>query len=397
MPSTAGTGPAFAAVSSLRARLDEAIDEVCSQARDQFHGPADLAFVFVAADFARASDQIACAINDRLPITHLLGCTAESVIANRREIEHAPAIALWLARLPGMNLLPMHLNFERTPDGGTIVGWPDSLETAWPEAAAMIVLADPFSFPADAMLERLNEDRPGLRVVGGMASAGHAPGENGLILGPRSLPQGAVAVLLHGGSRLQTVVSQGCRPVGTHLVITKAERNVIHELGGKPALLRLKELYDTLPNREKELVQRGLHVGRVVSEYQDHFEQGDFLVRNVLGIDPDRGAIAIGDYVRPGQTVQFHIRDAETADGELRQLLAAARREPVDFAAALLFTCNGRGTNLFQHPDHDASLISDTWQDLPLAGFFAAGELGPIGGKNFVHGFTASALLFERG
>lgn len=397
MSATHTSDATFAAAISVQANFAQAVDEVCTHAQSQLAGSADLAFVFVSADHGDACDQIARTICERLDTDRLFGCTAESVIGNRREVERTPAIVLWLARLPGTTALPMHLNFERTPDGGTIVGWPEELSHAWPDSATLIILGDPFSFPADAMLERLNEDRPGTLVVGGMASAGHAPGENRLILGRNTHAEGAVAVMLDGGTRRHTIVSQGCRPVGTHLVITKAERNVIQELGGKPALLRLKELYDTLPNHEQELVQRGLHVGRVVSEYQDRFEQGDFLVRNVIGVDPDRGAIAIGDYVRPGQTVQFHIRDEKTADDELRQLLAAARQQPVNAAGGLLFSCNGRGTNLFQQPDHDAGLISDTWRDIPLAGFFAAGELGPIGGKNFMHGFTASAIFFERG
>jgi small ligand-binding sensory domain FIST len=195
--------------------------------------------------------------------------------------------------------------------------------------------------------------------------------------------------------RLQTVVSQGCRPIGHAFVVTKAERNVIYELGGKPALAQLREIFDTLPTREQRLVQRALHVGRVVSEYQERFEQGDFLVRNVVGIDANTGAIAIGDYIRPGQTVQFHVRDQEAADAELTQLLADARsRGGANPAGALLFTCNGRGTRMFSKAHHDAEAVERAFGSLPLAGFFAQGELGPIGKHNFTHGFTASIGLF---
>ena len=170
-------------------------------------------------------------------------------------------------------------------------------------------LAIPFSFPADVMLQRLNDDRPGLQVVGGMASTAAAPGENRLFFGPRAETEGAVAVILDGAVRIKTVVSQGCRPVGTHFVVTKSEGNVVYELGGKPALLQLKAIFDTLPTSEQRLVETGLHLGRVVNEYQDQFEQGDFLVRNVMGIDPNDGSVAVGDFFRPGQTVQFHVRD----------------------------------------------------------------------------------------
>jgi len=204
--------------------------------------------------------------------------------------------------------------------------------------------------------------------------------------------QGAAVVLLQGGVQVKTVVSQGCRPIGQHFVITKAERNVIQQLGGVPAYRRLDELFQTLPTRDQKMVQHGLHVGRVVSEYQDKFEQGDFLIRNVVGVDPEEQTITISDYVRPGQTVQFHIRDADTADAELRQLLSRVENPT---AAALLFTCNGRGTRLFSEPHHDALAIKNAAGDIPLAGLFAAGELGPIGGKNFMHGFTASIALFQ--
>jgi small ligand-binding sensory domain FIST len=179
-------------------------------------------------------------------------------------------------------------------------------------------------------------------------------------------------------------------------VITKAERNVIQELGGKPAYQRLIEVYATLATHEQAMLRRGLHVGRVVSEYQDKFEQGDFLVRNVMGVDQESGAIVLGDFVRPGQTVQFHVRDADTADGELKQMLSTMKHAPgTTPRGALLFTCNGRGTRLFSEPNHDAEAIGDALGNAPLAGFFAAGEMGPVGGRNFLHGFTASIAVFE--
>jgi small ligand-binding sensory domain FIST len=216
-----------------------------------------------------------------------------------------------------------------------------------------------------------------------------------LLLGANTFAEGAVALHVSGPVRLQTVVSQGCRPIGRPFVVTKAERNIIYELGGKPALVQLREIFDTLPTSEQRLVQRALHVGRVVSEYQERFEQGDFLVRNVVGIDANSGAIAIGDYLRPGQTVQFHIRDEEAADAELKQLMVDAKSKGGGSpAGALLFTCNGRGTRMFSQPNHDADAIAHAFGPIPLAGFFAQGELGPIGQHNFIHGFTASIGLF---
>ena len=375
---------------------DRALAEVCDQALGALGGKPDLAVLFVSADRADGCDAIAGRVCDRLETEHLIGCTAESVVGTGQEIEGEPAMSLWLARLPGADVLPLHLAFQRTPEGGAILGWPDALLNAWPAPATMLLLGEPFTFPADFLLERMNEDHPGLAVAGGMASGASIPGESRVMLGRQVFSEGAVGVLLSGAVRVRAVVSQGCRPIGKHFIITRSEQNVIYELGGKPAVIQLHEVLVTLPTREQEMVRRGLHLGRVVSEYQDRFEQGDFLVRNVLGIDPETGAVVVGDYVRIGQTVKFHIRDWQTADADLRQLLAAARDETGGkVGGALLFTCNGRGTRMFPEPHHDATAIRNALGDIPLAGFFAAGELGPVAGKNFVHGFTASIALFE--
>jgi small ligand-binding sensory domain FIST len=233
-------------------------------------------------------------------------------------------------------------------------------------------------------------------VVGGMASGGMGPGANQLFLGSRALTSGAVAVLIHGAVRIRSIVSQGCRPIGDHYVVTQANRNVIQELGGKPPLAHLQEFFPKLSAADQMRIQQGLFVGRVINEYKDRFERGDFLVRNVIGADPGSGAIGIGDLIRAGQTVQFHVRDAQSADEDLRQLMATARSGRASSPrGALLFTCNGRGTRLFLHPNHDAGVIREYCGDIPTAGFFAQGELGPIGGRNFIHGFTASVVLFE--
>lgn len=386
----------FASAVSTQPDLGQALEQVCESALEQLQATPHLAVLFVSAEYPSPDDGLAARVSARLNTDLLLGGTGESIVGTGREIEGQPAVSLWLARMEGVRLVPMHLQLERTSDGASIVGWPDQLSEHWPTRATMLVIGDPFTFPADLMVERLNEDRPDLCVVGGMASGAAVPGESRLFLGHEVLKTGAVAVMLDGPVKATTVVSQGCRPIGHHLIVTKSEGNLIQELGGKPALLQLKSIFDTLATSEQQLVQRGLHLGRVVNEYQDRFTQGDFLIRNVLGIDPDTGSIAVGDFIRPGQTVQFHVRDHHTADEEMRQLLAAVRgdawRSPL---AGLLFTCNGRGTQLFPEPHHDARLVREYLGDIPLAGFFAAGEIGPIGGKNFMHGFTASLVLFE--
>lgn len=374
---------------------EEALQEAAGTALDSLGGAPDLAFVFLSPHHASAADQLAAKACQLLGTETLLGCTGEAIAGTAREVEEEPALSLWLARWPGVRLTPMHLSFQRTPEGGALEGWPDELAGDWPDDSFLIVLGEPFSFPAEFLLERMNEDRPKVRLLGGMASGAASPGDNRLLLGPRTFAEGAVAVHVTGPVRLQTVVSQGCRPIGRPLVVTKAERNIIFELGGKPALVQLRAIFDTLPTSEQRLVQRALHVGRVVSEYQERFEQGDFLIRNVVGIDANTGAIAIGDYLRPGQTVQFHIRDEAAADAELTQLMASARANgEASPAGALLFTCNGRGTRMFTGPHHDAAAVANAFGSLPLAGFFAQGEIGPIGQQNFMHGFTASIGLF---
>jgi small ligand-binding sensory domain FIST len=380
---------------SIKPDTRAALREACEAARDQIGGQADLAILFCSSHHADHADQLAAEACDLVGTDKLMGCTGEAIVGTGREIENEPALSLWLAQLPGVTTSLFNLQFERTREGGVIQGWPDDLSGEWAPGTFLLLLGEPFSFPADLLLDRLNEDRPGIPVIGGLASGGHEPGHNRLFFGRQTLAEGAVAALVSGNVRLRTVVSQGCRPIGKHFVVTKAERNVIYELGGKPALIQLKEIFDSLPTREQLLVQRALHVGRVVSEYQDRFEQGDFLVRNVTGLDPGSGAIALGDYIRTGQTVQFHVRDQDAADAELKQLLAAARKASPGPAGALLFTCNGRGTRMFNQPHHDAEAIAKSLGKLPLAGFFAQGEIGPIGRQNFLHGFTASVALLE--
>ncbi len=383
-----------AAALSTHRMISEAVREVCQQALHQLAAPPDLALLFASAEYAPQMERIAGEVCDILHSETLLGCTGEAILGNEREVEGEAALSLWLAHLPGVRVEPMHLHFERTAEGGNFHGMPSG--EPWPEDAALLLLGEPYSFPADALLERLNEDRPGVPILGGMASGATAPGDNCLVFGRRVLHEGAVAARLSGNLRIRSVVSQGCRPIGRPLVVTKGERNVIYELGGVPSLEQLNEMFPTLSPREQELVQSGLHVGRVTSEYQESFDYGDFLVRNVLGADPNSGALLIGDYIRIGQTVQFHVRDERTADDDLRGLCReAAEAQAAPPAGALLFTCNGRGTRLFSEADHDVRCLREQWPGLPVSGFFAQGEVGPVGGKNFLHGFTASIALFE--
>ena len=381
----------FAAALSTAEPTPRAAEEVCAQTRAGLPGDVDLAVVFFSTHHARAADALRRTVQERLAPRCLLGCVAESVIGNNREVEQAPAVSLWASRWKkGVGMDPFHLVLERTADGPSLFGWPDELSGADGKQSAVLLLGDPFTFPIDLFLRRVNDEARGVRVLGGMASGIRAAGQCRLLFDDGVKDQGAAGVLLRGPLGLRSIVSQGCRPIGRHLVITRAKDNLILELGGKTPLAQLQELWPTLTAEEQGLFRQGLHIGRVLNEYGGDFQRGDFLVRNVLDLKRDTGALAITDRVRAGQTVQFHVRDAATADEDLHALLrldlSAHEKKP---AGALLFSCNGRGTRLFAEPNHDAGVLRAEAGDIPLAGFFAQGELGPVGGQNFIQGAGA--------
>jgi small ligand-binding sensory domain FIST len=400
MPAEPATPPTAseircAVAASTADQIDTAIREAAASAARLLGGNADVAVVFVSSGYGAAIRPAMEGLADLLGTPTIIGSTAEALLAADAEYESGPVVTVWLARLPGATVVPFALEYTQTPDGGMFVGWPTELDDGWPTNAAVVLLADPFSFPVDALIKRVEEDHPGVPIVGGMASGGYQPGSNTLVVGSRSYDSGAVGFVIGGGVRIRPVVSQGCRPIGRPMVITKSEENVIVELGGKPALERLREVYGELDPADRQLVRNSLHIGRVASEYQDHFQRGDFLVRNVVGADPDSGVIAVGDLVRTGQTIQFHVRDAKSAHDDLTALLAREKDCGAAPAGALVFTCNGRGTRLFEEASHDARCLQDSLGPIPAAGFFAQGEIGPIGRRNCLHGFTASIALFE--
>lgn len=386
----------FAAALSTAGQIGRAAEEVAAAA--DFGAQPDLAIAFVSPHHADDLADLAADLRRRLSPQCLIGCVGEAICGTGREIEGQPAVSLWLANWQArVQVEPFHLTLEQTPDGPTLLGWPDVLLEADPAQEVMLALGDPFTFPAlELFLPRVNEDTPGLRVHGGLVSGLPGPGSPRLILNDTAIDSGAVGVVLHGHVRSRSIVSQGCKPIGTPLEVTRASGNVIAELAGQPPVMVLRDLYHSLSERDQGLFQGGLHVGLAMNEFKTRYGRGDFLIRNLYGIDPKTGAVAITDRVGVGQTVQFHLRDAAAADEDLRHLLredkAANAGRP---GGALLFTCNGRGRRLFGTPDHDAAAIRDEIGAVPLAGFFAAGEIGPVGGENFLHGFTASAVVFE--
>ncbi len=376
----------FASALSQHPIATQAVGEVGGEILEQLGGEGcDLAVCFASTHHVGAFEDMAPALRSVLQPRVLVGGTAVAVVGGPHEVEETPALSVFAARMDGAELTPVTLRIQETPDGPALTGWP-SLDRP---PGSLLLFADPFTFPVDAFLQRVNRDLPGLQIIGGLASAAGRPGGNRLVLDDRVVEEGAVGVFVEGGIEVRTLVSQGCRPIGRPYVVTAATQNLVEELAGKPAVERLQELAAGATPEERELLRGGLHVGLVVDEHKAEFGRGDFLVRNLLGADESSGALAVGENVRVGQTVQFHVRDAGAADEDLKELLSTA-----DADAALLFTCNGRGRHLFTVPDHDAGLVEKLLGPIPLAGAFCAGEIGPVGGRNFLHGFTASLALF---
>ncbi len=348
----------------------------------------DFVFLSVTRPHAGALDDIVTTVTSVLHPMVMIGCAAESVVGTGHEIEETPAVSLWAGRVGP--LIPVTLKASRSADDiWQFSGWPDNITI---EPTALILVADPFTFPVDQFLSWLGDRHPGLPVVGGNASAALGPGGSRLIAGARTIKEGAVGVLIGSGVEIEAVVSQGCRPYGQPLTVTKSDRNIMYEVAGTPAIESMvDQMKRGLSAAEiAGLENNGLHIGRLIDEHLDQPGPGDYLVRTVIGVDRSTGAMAVDDRVPLGSTICFHLRDAESADRDLRSLLEGRRAD-----GALLFTCNGRGTRLFDEPHHDAAVLAGQIGAVPVGGFFAAGEAGPVGGRNFVHSFTASIALFR--
>jgi small ligand-binding sensory domain FIST len=367
----------------------EAFSEASMDAARKLGGPCDLCLLFAGAPHLGHGKWILSTVHEHLEPRHLIGCGAGGVVGAGREIEEGPAAVVWAASMPGAEVSTHHFEVEQAEDGFDVLGVPAADELG----QTMILLADPYSFATEALLDRLDELRPGVPVLGGLASAS-AVGSASLFRNGDVLTGGAVACSLSGVPILPCV-SQGAAPVGPEMTITAAERNVIEELASRPAIERIREALTALDAREQQLAASGLMLGIVIDENQPEYRRGDFLVRPIIAADADAGTIALGERVRVGQTVRMHIRDGASADDDLRETLRAqvealGSTRP---AGVLLFTCNGRGSHMFEVPDHDASAVEDAL-GVPAGGFFCAGEIGPVGGRNFLHGFTATMAVF---
>ncbi|HEX7132642.1 MAG TPA: FIST N-terminal domain-containing protein [Iamia sp.] len=381
---------AFAAALSEHPSPPEAVGEVVGAVLDRVGSAPDLAVVFLSPALAGAAEDIAATIRATLQPGCLVGAAASTVIGGPHEAEDGPAIALWAGRTGPV--LPVRITAHPTDGGVRILGVPQAAGEGGPRT--LVLLSDPFSLPLDALLATMADDLPDLTVVGGLASSARGPGGNRLVLDDEVHRDGAVGVLLPPGAEVVPVVSQGCRPVGDPMIVTEVDGPLLLELAGQPALDRLLASAASLAEDDRSIFEVGPQIGVVVDETKATFRTGDFLIRNVTGVDPDRRAVAVGTQVEVGTTVQFHVRDADSADEELRALMAdLPPARPSAERGALLFTCNGRGSAFFGQPDHDAEIVA-TVVGPALAGMACAGEVGPIGGHNRLHGYTASVVVF---
>lgn len=379
----------FAAAVSEHPVVTHAVGEVVGQILDQVGEGPDAVVMFVTGPFAGATNDIADAVRALLRPGALIGATAASVLAGRTEVEGRAAIVLLAMRVAAEGQggpRAVRLAADRTPDGWDLTG----TDQAAVPGATLMVLADPFSYPVDGLIEELDRTvgSPEVQIIGGLASAAHGPGGNRLVVDDEVVSHGAVGLVLPPDMAARTVVSHGCRPIGEALVVTRSRDNLIEEIAGQPALDRLMAQAEGASPEERSLMAQGLHLGVVADEAKPSFDRGDFLIRSVLGADHAARAVAVGGHVEVGTTVQFQVLDAAAADQDLRHRLADVVSD-----AALVFTCTGRGTNLFDQPHHDAEVVSDHVEGGAVAGMFCAGEVGPVGRRAGVQRFTASVLL----
>jgi small ligand-binding sensory domain FIST len=375
---------------STAEQASDAGGEAAAAARAELRGAdVDLAFLFLSPHHLDEAEEAAGQVREELAPAHLAGCVAEGVIGRERELEGKAGVAVWAASLPGAVIEPFHVQSAEGDDGAALRSLPDL-----DDPALVIVLADPFQLPVPALVERFNEDYPGVPLVGGIATGAGRPGAQALVLDGEIHRDGAIGIGL-SQIAVEAVVSQGCAPLGPDAVVTRAAGNVVFELAGRPALERLREVVASLSPQERLLATQGLLAGLVIDENRPEYGRGDFLMRGILGADEESGAIAVGEEVRVGQTLRFHARDAASADADLRLALEETLAgEPRRAAGALLFSCNGRGQNMFDGPDHDSGALVEALGGPTLAGFFCGGEIGPVGGRSFLHGFTATMAIF---
>jgi len=384
---------------SESSQLPVALDETIAQLRRQLAGHTpDLLLIFVSSEFRSAYESISTRLHEDLAPRIILGCSGGGVVGDNREVEHKPALSVTAALLPNVTITPFRISEGSLP--GLDVSprqWHSLVGVPVAEQPQFIVLADPFSIHIENLIMGLDFAYPKAVKVGGLASGAKEAGDNALYLNKICYRTGAVGVALTGNIALDTLVAQGCRPIGKPMRVTKCDRNILMELDGETPLHVLRRLYTTLDPRDQELLQHALFLGLVMDPMKAHFSQGDFLVRNIVGLDTEKGILAAGALLRQGQLVQFHLRDAQTSTDDLENILTSyrSRASRDQVAGALLFSCLGRGEYLYGKRNHDTRLFQEKMGLIPVGGFFCNGEIGPVAGTTYLHGYTSCFALFR--
>jgi small ligand-binding sensory domain FIST len=388
----------WASAAADDASLESAIRRAAVDVRTQLGGcAADLVVAFVSSHHAAAFERVPAVIAAELGGGMLIGCSAGGVIGGGREIEQRPGVSISAAYLPGVTIRPFHLTTDALPDpSADAEAWRRAVGVDPADAAVILLLPEPFTFDAESCIRGFDLAYGGATTIGGIASGGRQPGVNALFLGDAARRQGAVGLALAGNVAVDTIVAQGCRPIGDPMFVTSCERNVIRALDGRSPLEVLQQLHDQLDERDRHLARHSLFMGIVMKEDRHEYRQGDFLIRNLIGVDAQSGALAVGALLDESAVVQFHLRDAQTSAHDLEELLGRHQMaENPPPRGSLLFSCLGRGQFLYGEADHDTNAFRRHVGDVPLGGFFCNGEIGPVHGTTFLHGYTSAFGLFR--
>ncbi|HEY9677402.1 MAG TPA: FIST N-terminal domain-containing protein [Drouetiella sp.] len=381
---------------SARQLITECAESINFQLSD---AEPDLVIGFVSTDFASEFEHIPELVKKHMRAKHFIGCAAGGLIGGGVEVEREKGMAFTAAVLPGVDLHTFHLDDSDLPDLDSAPdAWEKALGVKYSDSPDFILLPDPFSFKVDTLMQGLDYAFAKSVKLGGLASGGNTAGSNALFCDDKVFQSGAVGAAVSGNIIVDSVVAQGCRPIGHPMRVTKCLDNFLIELDGEPAIHVLKEAIMKLSPSDQKLAYNSLFLGVVMDEFKDDFQGGDFLIRNILGIEQRSGALMIGEVLRKERTVQFHLRDAATSADDLRVMLKqyVKNNNGDEVAGALLFSCLGRGKHLYGQANHDSDCFREYVGDVPLGGFFCNGEIGPVGGTTFLHGYTSSFGLFRQ-
>jgi small ligand-binding sensory domain FIST len=360
--------------------------------------PVSLGLIFMSPKFfphAQATLEI-LQVHARIPL--LAGCSSTSLVAGSKEIENATGIVLALYSLPGAELKGFRFTQTQVEEADGQNYWPLESGVEPGRTNGWLAFIDPFHLDAESWIRSWNESFAALPVFGGLSSGIFSDQTTQIYLNGEVFEDGGVAISVGGDVKLSGVISQGCTPIGETWTLTRVEQNLIHQIANRPAYAVLADTVQKLSPADQQKARGNLFIGLVVNEYLDEFHRGDFLVRNLIGGDPNSGVLAVGALPRAGQTMQFHRRDAAAATEDMGELLERAKEKigGATIYGGCLCCCNGRGKNLFGTANHDAGLVQNELGPIGLAGFFCNGEIGPVGEKNYLHGFTASLALFVK-